>query len=212
MAESSWEKSQKGRFKFVKGLIILLLVIPPVFLIIYNNREAFSRQHQKSSADETSIIEVNEQPVKVEQVPVELSVKQSSKKQVKSETEREKIATIIEQESEPVSKEDSTTEKSDIIRDSVLVQNIKCSVAGRKDIRICFEILLFTNDSSLKREVLIKRDDLKVMVMKTVRKMELNSIKTGSLRNELRGVINGMLENGTITDLEFRDFRIEEVK
>jgi len=50
------------------------------------------------------------------------------------------------------------------------------------------------------------------MVKKTMQSREFGSIQTERLRNELRTAVNGVLGKTEVADLEFRDFRIEEVR
>jgi hypothetical protein len=67
-------------------------------------------------------------------------------------------------------------------------------------------------DGSFKREILLKRENLKVMVQKVISNKTLDELIVDSLRIETKKAMNKLLGKNSITDVEFRDFRIDKVK
>jgi hypothetical protein len=67
-------------------------------------------------------------------------------------------------------------------------------------------------DESFKREILLKRENLKVMVQKVIADKTLDELIVDSLRIETKKAMNKLLGKNIITDVEFRDFRIDKVK
>ena len=60
---------------------------------------------------------------------------------------------------------------------------------------------------SLGQELMLKRDDFRVIVCKVLHGKQLSEIVIDKLRRELKDGMNGLLENGGIVDVEFTDFQ-----
>ena len=71
---------------------------------------------------------------------------------------------------------------------------------------------IFVAQEPLKREVLLKRENLKVMVQKVISGKTVNELIVDSLRVQTKDAMNRILEHGVIDDVKFRNFRIEKVK
>jgi flagellar basal body-associated protein FliL len=94
---------------------------------------------------------------------------------------------------------------------SILLPIIQSSVIDRKDIIISLALELFYRDSTDNREILLKRDALKVVVIKLIQMKELNSIKKETLSEELKNEMNLIFERKTLFKVTIREFHIEKV-
>jgi flagellar basal body-associated protein FliL len=97
--------------------------------------------------------------------------------------------------------------------ESVPLERISCRLMDKSQPSIRLSLLLsFPPNSALKQEILVKRDNLKVMVKKTLAAKSMDDMVVDSLRKDLKSGLNSVLENGAITDIEFKEFRIEKVE
>ena len=94
---------------------------------------------------------------------------------------------------------------------SILLPSIRSSVIDRKDIIISLALELFYRDSTDNGEILIKRDALKIVAIKTIQMKELNSIKKESLSDELKNEMNLIFDRKTLFKVTIREFHIEKV-
>jgi flagellar basal body-associated protein FliL len=101
----------------------------------------------------------------------------------------------------------------DIGTASMVLGDITCRLADRSKpvLRLSIE-MYFPDDPGFAHELLLKRDNLKVLVRKVLSTKFLDDLVVEKLRMELRNVLNGILEKGQISDIEFRDFRIDKVE
>jgi flagellar basal body-associated protein FliL len=95
----------------------------------------------------------------------------------------------------------------------MVLGDITCRLADRSKpvLRLSIE-MYFPDDPGFAHELLLKRDNLKVLVRKVLSTKFLDDLVVEKLRMELRNVLNGILEKGQISDIEFRDFRIDKVE
>ena len=94
---------------------------------------------------------------------------------------------------------------------SFLLSNVQSRVIDRKDIFISLALELFYDDTSDNREILIRRDALKVVVKKVIQTKELNSIKKDMLSEELKNEMNSIFDRKTLINVRIREFHIEKV-
>jgi flagellar basal body-associated protein FliL len=97
--------------------------------------------------------------------------------------------------------------------ESVPLERVVCRLMDKSQPSIRLSLLLsFPPNKALKQEILVKRDNLKVMVKKTLAAKSMDDMVVDSLRKDLKIDLNSVLENGAITDIEFKEFRIEKVE
>jgi flagellar basal body-associated protein FliL len=97
--------------------------------------------------------------------------------------------------------------------ESVPLERVVCRLMDKSQPSIRLSLLLsFPTNKALKQEILVKRDNLKVMVKKTLAAKSMDDMVVDSLRRDLKSDLNSVLENGAITDIEFKEFRIEKVE
>jgi flagellar basal body-associated protein FliL len=96
---------------------------------------------------------------------------------------------------------------------SLLLSDIKCVLMDRKKPTLLLSLELYFGDNeALKKEILLKRDNLKVMVKKALVSKSLDDLVVETLRVELKKAINALLEKGKVLDIEFREFRLDKVE
>jgi len=96
---------------------------------------------------------------------------------------------------------------------AVSLNGITCKLMDktRPSMRLSLS-LVFPKNHELEQEILMKRDDLKIMVQKTLASKSVDEIKRDSLKKDIKSALNPLLENGAITDIEFKEFRIDKVE
>ena len=93
------------------------------------------------------------------------------------------------------------------------LNGIRCKLidASRPAILLSLS-LVFPENTELEREILMKRDDLKVLVQKTMASKSLDDMVKDSLGKDIRSALNALLENGAITNVEFKEFMIDKAE
>jgi flagellar basal body-associated protein FliL len=100
-----------------------------------------------------------------------------------------------------------------VTNESVALEGITCRLMDKSQPSIRLSLLLsFPANKALRREILVKRDNLKVMAKRTIATKSLDDMIVDSLRRDLAAGLNSVLENGVITDIEFKEFRIDKVE
>jgi flagellar basal body-associated protein FliL len=93
---------------------------------------------------------------------------------------------------------------------SIVLPPFPCSIDSRKDVVIYPSLELFFEDAERRSALLLRRDDIKVMVLKTLRTKEPGTIKTSVLEAELRDAINQLFDHNEIVTVKINDIRIEK--
>ncbi len=93
---------------------------------------------------------------------------------------------------------------------SILLPGVQSKVIDRKDIIISLALELFYNDTSETREVLIRRDVLKVIAQKVIQNKEFSMIKKELLSEELKNEMNLIFDRKTLVKVNIREFQIEK--
>jgi flagellar basal body-associated protein FliL len=97
--------------------------------------------------------------------------------------------------------------------ESVLLDKITCRLMDKSQPSILLSLSVsFPQNKALRQEILVKRDNLKVLVKRTLATKSLDDMIVDSLRKDLESGLNSVLENGAVTDIEFKEFRIEKVE
>ena len=95
--------------------------------------------------------------------------------------------------------------------DSVVLSGIICRLITKKQPTLRISVALkFKADTDLKHELRVKRDDLRVVVQKTLSTKSLDDIIVDSLRNDVKQGMNALIEHGVILDIEFKEFTIQD--
>lgn len=108
-------------------------------------------------------------------------------------------------------KESSQRELIAAERYSIEITKIPCRIESRKDLAITLSLELFFIDASDRLRLLIRREDLKVMVMLAVRKNELSEMKKDLLESQLLKSTNSIFDRSVITAVAVRSINVEKV-
>lgn len=96
---------------------------------------------------------------------------------------------------------------------TISLTGISCKLIDKSRPSILLSLsLAFPENRELESEILVKRDNLKIMVQKTLASKSLDDMVKDSLRKDIKSALNPLLENGAITDVEFKEFRIDKVE
>jgi len=196
----SWEDRKKKKSPI--GLVVLgCVVIIIIGFVIWNNLDTFTG---KKDVRET------ETPVEVagqqkEAPPVD-TTEQSDDQNKKGEgVQKEEVASS--DASEKGERESEDTEPGLL---SIELPTVLCVLADKKGLSIRISLKLYFKEKDLEKEVLFKRDNINFIVKKVFIKKHLSDIVVNVLRAELQKEINALLEQGTVIDIEFLDFKPNE--
>jgi hypothetical protein len=183
MAESSWSDKKRGHTKNFLWIIAGIIAVGiAAGLFVRNNSDILL------SSDKKKLSPTNEQPALPQSV----------------QDHKTKTAA-------PPAVETSTKHSQSQRTDTVSLTGIICKLVDKSQpkLRVSLNIVFLANDG-LKKEILVKRDNLKVMVQKTMSGESLDDIVIDSLRNGLKSGLNSLLEKGEIADLEFKEFTLQQ--
>jgi len=87
---------------------------------------------------------------------------------------------------------------------------IKCSLRSRKDIVISLSLELFFRDEDHRTAIRLSRDEIKVMVMKSVLDKELSEMKIQALEKLLLQNVNSIFDHDNIKELKIKNIQVEK--
>ena len=96
------------------------------------------------------------------------------------------------------------------VRQSLEIGQISCALRDRSDLKLFISIELFFESDTLRPLLMVRREDIKIMVQKVIARKQLNDIVVENVRRDIVVIVNQMLKHPYISDVEFRDFRIEK--
>jgi flagellar basal body-associated protein FliL len=183
MSEKNWLESRKKNSRRTLLIVFLIVLASASFIFIRNNRELlFSKQERHSHVIE------NPPPSKpaAGKPPAGPSGKTATS--------------------------ESNQLKAPGGDDSVTIPDFSCRMRDNEALRVVMSLKLVFPSSAQKSEILLKREDLKVMVQKTIAEKLMNELNIDSLRGQSKRAMNKILEKAIINDVEFRNFSIEKVQ
>jgi hypothetical protein len=233
MTETSWEEHVRRRTGIGKWLLIVLPVVLVAAISIYNNRDVIYKVAGSSSdqdsggaffASDSEPPPVTVEPRVAESVPSPAArVKDVPRKPLKKNEPEKKVAsekTGINADSEvrrrnpdlpvAVTGQPERSSPTTVVSDSVEIGEIPCKVLNRDDIVMMIDLVVFC-DWSARRNVLMRRDMIGVLVQNALHTRDLETVKPDALKPELLGEINRLFKAKIITGISFRSIRIEKV-
>ena len=197
MSQTTWLESRKKRASLNAIVIILVLAVGVAFL--YNNREVLFSFLEKK----------NTMVAKAGKAHDALGANRHAENDIHA-LKNEPVGRVAEKE--PAGRQRSATPENHIPPQTISLPDIRCTVRGREDVVVVVSLELMVGRDQLKKEALLKREDLKTMVRKVVAGKTLEELIIDSLRPQTKTSMDRILENGALTDVVFRTFRIEKVK
>jgi flagellar basal body-associated protein FliL len=238
MAEGTWLKQQKKRNNLLWIAVIVIAIIVAGVIFLRNNSELLWGEKNEKKETESFSVNTGEPaatlPAKAPAVPQEKKLAQSDSSPVLQirnaqpesrpapqqvriplpapEPAKTQASTQLQQTVAPQPPA-ATPKPVELGTTSLLLTDIKCRLIDRSKPVISLSLeLFFADNAALKKEILLKRDNLKIMVRKVISAKSLDDMVVETLRLELKNVLNGLLEKGKVTDIEFREFRIDKVE
>ncbi len=227
MNESSWERSRRNDRK---KLLLLLLVFGPLCalgVILYlNNRDQIGtvvsdhENHTVEAEPAVPSVESNDTAAKPtpdnstatgdELSPPELTVITADTPSQPAvspppQVSAKKTATPATGHSSP----DASPPTGSCC--SILLSPIECTVENRKDVVINLSLELFFDDPGQRSALLLRRDAIKVMVLRTMRAQELSAVKINELEALLLAEIAPVVQPSGISGMKIRNIQIEKV-
>ncbi len=184
--EADWVK-RRNRVKKYRRFLLLLICIILCGIVLYNNRDWIK----------LPVLFAGKPAEQVEESPVLPPVQETAAVQRSDSGADTGLA----------GKKGAVSEA--VQPDSLVLSDVRCKISGRDDLTIYLTVAIFFNNDALYQEILLKRDDLKVMALNVMRRKEYGSIQTEPLRAELKEAMDDLLEAGDLENLEIRDFRLE---
>ncbi len=189
--DDSWAYRKRSKKRISLIIFLCILTIFLVILLINNYDILFPKK--------STIIENNKQILR----------KEKQEKQNKKIKKTEKIKRSIENSSGNkttaigLNKTKEFTDKSFL---SVKIPNINCTLANKNGLHIQVSLVLYCKDENLKKEIIFKRSDIKLIVKKVFSQKKLSEINKDNLKIELKEEINDFLEHGKINYIDLLDF------
>jgi len=95
---------------------------------------------------------------------------------------------------------------------SEVISNISCRINDKNGITVRVSLELFYRDSSDRSQILLRRDQIRVVVQKLLRYKDLGGLKKDLIEPELTNVINGVFSRTVFHKIEIKDMQIEKVQ
>lgn len=190
MAESNWDASRRKRHKRIS--VVLFIVIPLAIvggIIYYNNRDVV-------------LIKPGNQVVSVKVKQID-SVGEDTKIRASEVVDKTLTDSII---AEPV----SDSEKKSY--DSLRVSGIEFRPVDRPDVMLRLTLMLFFSDNNLRSEILLRREEIRVITRKVIHNLEFGAIRKETVEPQVCFAIRKIFENKNLVDVKIADIQIEKVQ
>ncbi len=194
MTESNWDASRR---KHRRRLTVALFTVIPLIIvggiIYYNNRDV-----------------VLNKPGKL----VDAS-REGGADGVEGKQKQTKAAGIADSISKPASDSNRPEVVSGLPKkksfDSVRVSGIELRTHDRPDVVLKFTISLFFTDSSMRSEILLRREEIRVVARKVLHNLAFGAIKKETVESRVGLAIKEIFENRNL-DVKIADLQIEKVQ
>lgn len=208
MTESGWKRSGNIHQRRLRILYITAIVAAVLVTILYFNNQDFFRKFQ--SEDRESEKQVWPQTESATDSPVApissnedalTRIEDSGKYMVAVQNpERVVVKNVVQ---EPLVLPDTP--------DPVLISGITCEISDRDDLLVRVSLKIGFNEESSRSEVLLRRNEIKVLTKKAISIKELSLVKKEILEPELKNAINGLCGRELINKVTISDLQIEKV-
>jgi flagellar basal body-associated protein FliL len=224
MSESAWLDHQQKRKNYLWLVLIIAAVCIAAALFIRNNSEIIGDSLGQKKAVPVAGIAQTPAPVAVAAakpaaVPATSAVvpPQNASHAITVQTVKKEQPVAAKpqpaQGVKSVSPQTPAAKAAETVRGSVPLTGITCRLIDKSQPLVRLSLLLvFPANKALEQEVLLKRDNLKIMVQKTLATKSIDDMVIDALRKDILSVLNQLLENGALSDIEFKEFRIDKVE
>jgi hypothetical protein len=192
--------NKKNRAKYIKFSVIFAVLLVIAAFFIRNNTDilSFKKPHRESGLG----------------IPVKPAIVKHTKSEKKhTKIVRKSAAASLPPAPSIAPADMRTREPDEPVPDlaatliPVEVHDIYCSLSGRDDLTVVISLKFLCRSEDIRQEVLLKREDLKVIVRKVLAPMKLSEIAVEQLRTRIRAEASSLLTKGTVDDVEFTKFQ-----
>jgi flagellar basal body-associated protein FliL len=88
------------------------------------------------------------------------------------------------------------------------LHRVRCPVAVPSGVEVLVSCDIVVTGGAAYDEVMLKRENLKIMIVKTMRQKSPDDLDADELKKELQAEMNAILENGPVADIEFTGFEV----
>jgi flagellar basal body-associated protein FliL len=203
MSESAWLNHQQKRKNYLWLVLIIAAVCIAAVLFIRNNSEIIGDSlHAAAVPQKSEPVVVPQQNTSVPKTPETVQKVQPAAAKLQP---TQGVKSVLPQA--------LAAKAAEVARGSVPLTGITCRLIDKSQPSVRLSLLLvFPANKALEQEVLIKRDNLKIMVQKTLATKSMDDMVVDALRKDIRSGLNSILENGALSDIEFKEFRIDKVE
>jgi hypothetical protein len=183
MPEQSWLESRKKNSRWYGYTVFLIIFLVAAVIFLRNNRELLFSKRGPTAQEATHTLVSKPAAANLSAKPSGVAVTEAAKRS----------AALMK-------------------TDSVTISGILCRLRGDQTLRVVLSLTLLFPSGPLKGEVLLKRENLKVMVQKTIAEKSMDELIVDTLRGQTIRAMNRILEKGCITDVTFLNFTMEKAQ
>lgn len=208
MTESGWERS--GNIHRRRLRILCITAIPAAVLVTilyFNNQDFFRTSQSENRESEKQARLQTESAANSSVAPVSSNedaltrIDDSGKYTIAVHSPLHVVVKNVVQE--PVALPDTP--------DPVLISGITCEISDRDDLLVNVSLKIGFNEESSRSEILLRRNEIKVLTKKTISIKELSVVKKEILEPELKNAISGLFGRELINKVTISDLQIEKV-
>ncbi len=194
MAQSNWDVSRgKHRKRITVALFIVISLVAVGGIIYYNNRDVVLVK----PGNQVVAAKANAKAKQVDSVG-------DNNKQIRASGVVDKSSGVIS--SEPVS------DSGKKFYDSLKVSGIEFSPVDRPDVVLRLTLMLFFSDNSLRSEILLRREEIRVITRKVIHNLDFGAFRKEELEPRVRFAIRQIFENKNLDDVRIAGIQIEKVQ
>ncbi len=109
-------------------------------------------------------------------------------------------------------KSELVTDSEKKFYDSLMVSGIEFRPVDRPDILLRLTLMLFYSDSSLRSEILLRREEIRVITRKVIHNLEFGAIQKETIEPRIRLAISKIFENKNLDNVKIEGIQIEKVQ
>lgn len=204
MPDTSWEESQKRNHhsRLWIWLIIALLGIFLAGTILHNNRDYIQGLKTPGNSH-----------VSGAHVSRELFSADTGPRKNPGDSSRTKAGAGTARQKKPVSTAMAKQGSDDRAarRDSIEIKDIKCRVMDRNDIWVKLSVCLFYGGTIERRDLLVRREAMTVIVQKAIFALVLEEVKKDRIKPLLLSEINAVFKKNLFNDILIENIIVEKV-
>ena len=214
MSEGTWLGQTKKRYNAWWITLIIAAAVTAAGIFFHNNSDIlWGRKVLHNEAGKETVAPDSAKSGSLPLVAAATSRTIAAKKLLPDEEKSVDTANLRQISAAATSPSDQGGAAGEKTSSKMALGEITCRMADKKRPALLLSLeLRFDDDPGFARELLLKRDNLKVMVRKVMSSKLPEDLVVEKLKPELKDALNGILEKGKIADIEFNEFRIDKVE